>query len=179
MDVDAFASQLLEESKRFLEKADARMADIGRNASLHAALLLAFASLEAHLNSMSEDFLVREDLSVLDRSTLAERDFVLEEGRWVLTERLRVYRIEDRVEYLHNTFSNATLDKSAPYWPQLKDGLRLRNRLTHPRQMEIITGDQVRRAILAVIDTLDALYLAVYKRPFPAKQRGANSTLDF
>jgi hypothetical protein len=179
MDVDAFATHLLEEAKRFLERATATDIEDARTASLHAALLLAFASLEAHLNSIADDFLVRNDLSILDRSTLSERDFTLEQGRWTLTDRLHMYRIEDRVEHLHNSFSITPLDKTASSWSQLKEGLSLRNRLTHPRQRETITPEQVSRALSAVVETLDALYVAIYKRPLPSKQRGLSSSLDF
>jgi hypothetical protein len=179
LDVDAFAFQLLEEAKRFLEKAAAPASASERDAYLHAALLLAFAAFEAHMNSIAEDFLVRKDLQMLDRSILTEREVSLEEGRWLLTDRLRMYRIEDRLEHLHNTFSTSALDKTTSSWANLKEGLRLRNRLTHPKQVEPITRDQVARAIEAVIDTLDALYLAIYKRPLPAAQRGLSSTLDF
>ena len=71
-DVDAFASQLLEEAKRFLEKAVIDGDAEGESGYLHAALNLAFSALEAHVNSIADDFLVRSDLSLLDRSILTQ-----------------------------------------------------------------------------------------------------------
>ena len=179
MDVDAFASQLLEEAKRFLERAVDASDSTARDAYLHGALLLAFASLEAHLNSIADDFLVRGDLSILDRSTLSERDFAMNDGKWIITERLRIYRIEDRLQHLQTTFSTVPFDGTISSWSQLKEGLILRNKLTHPKQVQPITADQVRRAIEAIIHTLDNLYQAIYKRPLPAGLRGLSSTLNF
>ena len=179
MDVDAFATQLLEEAKRFLEKARSSSPGEAQDACLHSATLLAFASLEAHLNSIADDFLVREELSILDRSTLSEREFSLDQGRWTLTDRLRMYRLEERLEHLQNTFSTTPLDKTSSWWSQLKEGLNLRNRLTHPGQTATITPEQVERALAAIVACLDSLYVAIYKRQFPPKYRGLSSTLTF
>jgi hypothetical protein len=179
MDVDQFAAQLLEESKRFLEKSKLETSLDGQEAYFHAALLLAFAAFEAHINSIADDFLVRDDLSILDQSILSEREFVLSEGRWVLTDRLRIYRIEDRIQYLQEKFSTTPLDKSSFAWGHLQEGLRLRNRLTHPKQAEPISAEHVSRAIESIIESLDCLYMAIYKRPFPAARRSLDSTLSF
>jgi hypothetical protein len=179
VDVDVFALQLLEEAKRFLEKAATAGTDPERDAYVHASLLLAFAAFEAHINSIAEDFMVRSDLPIPDRSVLSEKEFQLDEGKWSLTDRLRMYRLEDRLEHLQRTFSTAPLDKSQPYWSHLKEGIHLRNRLTHAKQLEPISPDQAAKAIAAIIQSLDSLYLAIYKRRLPAAARGLSSTLDF
>ena len=75
--IDEFASSLLDEAKRFLEKAAVR--DAGETAYLHAALMLGFCSLEAHTNAISDDFSKGGDLSITDQSLL-RRD---ESGRRV------------------------------------------------------------------------------------------------
>lgn len=179
MDVDIFALHLLEEAKRFLEKAPIASNDPERDAYVHASLLLAFAAFEAHINSIAEDFLVRPDLSILDRSVLSEKEFQLEDGKWILTDRLRMYRVEDRLEHLQRTFSTTPFDKSQAFRSQLKEGFRLRNKLTHAKKVEPISPDQVANAIEAIIQTLDSLYMAIYKRHLPAATRGLSSTLDF
>ena len=54
---DVFANQLLEEAKRFLEKANDSSSDLAAEAAyLHAALTLSFCALEAHVNSIGEEF---------------------------------------------------------------------------------------------------------------------------
>lgn len=47
-EIDVFASELFEEAKRFLEKAEDPNVEEGQKAFLHAALLLGMSSLEAH-----------------------------------------------------------------------------------------------------------------------------------
>lgn len=179
IEVDAFAAQLLEEAKRYLEKAASAPDQKAKEANLHASLLLAFASLEAHLNSIADDFLVRPELSPLDRSILAEREVVLEDGEWVVTDKLKMYRIEDRIEYLHRCFSSTPLDKTSTSWSALKAGLHARNRLTHPKGPEPLSESGVRQSLQAVIDILDTMYQALYKRSFPAARRGLQTTMAF
>ena len=55
--IDQFAQSLLEESKRFPEKAKDGSNREGTNAHLHAALMLVFSSLETHVNSIADDFI--------------------------------------------------------------------------------------------------------------------------
>ncbi|MGH8091891.1 MAG: hypothetical protein ACREIF_00250 [Chthoniobacterales bacterium] len=177
-EVDKFSRSLLEEAKRFLEKAHEEEAE-GQTAFLHAALLLAFSALEAHLNAVASDFLTRKDLSILDRSILSEQDFKLEGGDFVLKEGLKMYRLEDRFEFIYAKFSSSKLDKSASWWAKLKGALHHRNQLVHPKEATKTTPEIVEGALTGIIDAIDALYAAVYQRPFPAKTRGLQSTLKF
>jgi hypothetical protein len=57
---DEFSRLLLEEAKRFLEKAKGTE-DPGQSAYLHAALTLGACALEAHVNAVCDDFLTRDD----------------------------------------------------------------------------------------------------------------------
>ena len=52
-EIDAFATELFEEAKRFLEKAKEAVNAESERAFLHAALLLGISSLEAHINAIS------------------------------------------------------------------------------------------------------------------------------
>jgi hypothetical protein len=176
---DSFAQSLLEEAKRFLEKAEIERTPEGRAAYLHAALMLAFGGLEAHVNSISSDFLVRNDLSVLDRALLSERDIQLRRGKFEVTDRLKINRLEDRIQFLHHRFSGLELDTNSSWWSKFKAGLDLRNQMTHPKDLVSISADAVSDAMQAIIDTLDALYRGVYKSPYPAGRRSLKSTLSF
>lgn len=178
-DVDKFSQILFEEAKRFLEKAKTERKEEGRKAYLHAALNLGFCSLEAHINAIADDFLVRSDLDVLERSILSERDFSLKDGKHHLTESLKMYRLEDRVQFIHRRFSGKPLDKSTPWWTDLKEGLKLRNKLTHPKEAPKISDVNVETALQAIVNVLDTLYKAVYHTAYPSARCGLDSTLVF
>ena len=72
-DFDEFASSLLEESKRFLEKASVADEKSTQDAYLHASLLLSFCSLEAHINAISDEFAGRPEFSVHERGAAARK----------------------------------------------------------------------------------------------------------
>jgi hypothetical protein len=174
--IDEFASSLLDEAKRFLEKAAVR--DAGEAAYLHAALMLGFCALEAHTNAISDEFSTSEDLSIADQSILMEKDIRLDHGEFKLGP-LKIYRLEDRILFLHLRFSGKPLDRNATSWGELSSAIGLRNQLTHPREIPTITHADVSRALTAIIDVIDALFQAIYKEQFPAANRRLQSRLDF
>jgi HEPN domain-containing protein len=109
--VDDFAFSLLEEAKRFLERAK-RECRLG-HPILHAALLLALCSLEAHVNAAADNFAKRQELSLHEIGVLLERDVHLVNGQFQMTEKLRNSRLEDRIDLLHQKISIAVgLQKS-------------------------------------------------------------------
>jgi hypothetical protein len=177
--IDNFAQALLEESKRFLERAQSEESAEGASAYLHASLMLAFSSLEAHVNSISDDFVNRPEITVHDKAILLEREVRLEKGQFALSNTLKMVRLEDRIQFLHARFSGKTLQGQIEWWSRLSDATKLRNQLTHPKEMVLIKTDTVERAIQAIIDTIDALYQVIYKLPFPAAARGIKSMLNF
>jgi hypothetical protein len=136
-------------------------------------------ALEAHLNSVCDDFLTRDDLSVLDRSILSEKNHELVNGEFKITDRLKMYRLEDRIEFLFRRFSTTPLDKQSSWWGQLQATFLARNSLSHPKAISTLTCASVERALQSVIDALKTLYKAVYKKRFPPQARGLDSTLNF
>jgi hypothetical protein len=180
-DIDIVASTLLEESKRFLEKAQHHSSiDDARDAYLHAALNLAFCSLEAHINSIADDQLLRNDISLHERALLSEKKIEMVGGVFQIQKGLQMYRLEDRLEFLWTRFStNPAFDRKTPAWGQLKEGLDLRNGLTHPKSMVTLSIDSVKRSISAIIEIIDIAYMRIYKKPFPAKGKDLHSTLAF
>ncbi|MGY3618402.1 hypothetical protein [Bradyrhizobium sp. USDA 10063] len=178
-DIDDFATSLLEEAKRFLEKAQEAASDpVAHLAYLHAALMLGFCSLEAHVNAIADEFAGRPELSQHETGFLLERDVKLENGEFVLGG-LRMSRLEDRLAFLHRRFSGKQLDTQAPWWGQLRGAITLRNKLTHPKDAQPISGDDVELSLQAIISTLDALYQAIYKRGFPVAGMGLMSRVTF
>lgn len=178
-EVDEFSRNLLEEAKRFFEKAKEESDSQGRLAYLHASLVLGFSSLEAHVNSIADDFLVRGDQPLLHKSILSERDFKLEKGRFELTNNLKMYRLEDRIQFLYRTYSGKPLDRNSTWWAELKSGIDLRNRLVHPKEVQSVSVAAVERALQSIVDALNALYEGVYRAPYPAAKLGLSSRLSF
>lgn len=178
-EVDVFATLLLDEAKRFLEKAIDEDSEEGKTAYLHAALNLAFCAFEAHLSSIADDFLVGGSLNLLDGSILSEREVQLMGGQFVLSDRPKMYRLEDRLEFIHLRFSGKPIDKTSSAWSDLKNGLRMRHKLTHPKEVVEISEALTRRTLEAIIRILDTLYQNIFGRPYPGLRRGLDSSLSF
>lgn len=176
--IDEFASSLLEESKRFLEKATEVTDTTASGAYLHAGLMLGFCALEAHVNSVSDELAQRDMFTLHERGLLLEQDVRLENGEFRIGG-LKMVRLEDRILFLHHKFVGSPLDKSGPWWGDLMGAIGLRNRLTHPKTAANITVQDVERAIAAIISSIDAIYKAVYGKPFPFVKLGLHSQMAF
>jgi hypothetical protein len=140
--------------------------------------MLAFCALEAHINATADEFAERPELSIHERGVLLEQDIRFEMGEFRAAG-LRMMRLEDRILFLHIRFGGKPLDRSASWWSELSRAIILRNRLTHPKEVPVITVDGVRRALQAIITGIDVLFQAVYHRPFPVANRGLHSRLTF
>jgi hypothetical protein len=177
-DIDAFASQLLEEAKRFLEIA-VESADQDRSAAcLHAALMLGFSSLEAHVNAICSEFASRPEFSTHEVAFLLEQEVRLVDGAFK-RDGLRMSRLEDRIAYLHRRFSGNSGFKQTNWWSALGGAVKLRNSLTHPKGNPNVNVDNVKRALNAIINALDSLYRTIYKKPFPPSVRVLQSKYSF
>lgn len=176
-EIDEFASSLLEEAKCFLEKADATSEEDAERAFLHAALMLAFCALEAHVNSVADEIAMRSTVSIHSKGVLLEKRVELKRGEFVLQTGTQISRLPDRILMLHQLGSKPNVDGS--WYSRLTTALDLRNKLTHPKAVPALSAGSVRKAIEAVIETLDELYKAVYKTRFPAAYRSLSSNLSF
>jgi hypothetical protein len=177
-DFDIFASTLLEEAKRFLERAVEARDGAGEAPNLHAALMLAFCSLEAHVNAVADEMAQRKGLTPHDLSVLQEKEVRLSNGRYELENGLKMHRLEERIYFLHAKFGIKP-DVHGEWRGKLASALDLRNKLTHPKGIPSITIDAIKQAVGATVDTIDALYRALYDRPFPVAARELASKLDF
>jgi len=175
---DAFSGELLEESKRFLEKAVESTNSSAKKAYMHASLMLSLSALEARVNSIAEEQNRRTDLSIQERGLLLEKEVYLDKGEFTLTDKLKMWRLDERIEFLCVRNSGKPLDKTT-WWGQLTDAIRLRNDLTHPKGVPSVTEPSVTKALEAVIATLDALSLAVYGKRYPAARRGLAAKVQF
>lgn len=177
--IDTFASLLLEEAKRFLELANVASDDEGERANLHASMVLAFCALEAHINAVSDEMALQKGLTAHEKSILLEREVSLENGQYKLTTALKMHRLEDRILFLFARFTKSTFDKNTPWWAKLKVSLKLRNQISHPKDVTEMAKQDVATSIQAIVDCLDALYQAVYGRKLPAAARGLQSKMTF
>lgn len=172
---DAFSIELLDEAKRFLERAN----ESGEPGPfLHAALVLAFSALESHLNGIAEDLALRQDVTLLDRAVLAERSLKLKAGQWELSPDSRFYRLEDRVAFVFRRYADTDVTGYA-WWSDLKEALNARNALVHPRDVVSLSLPELKRFVSAIIDALNDIYKAVFGKGHPAHGRGLQSTLSF
>lgn len=178
-DIDDFATQLLEEAKRFVEKAKDFPGSGAESANLHAALILGFCALEAHVNAMALEIELVSSLTIHERALLLERDVRLVNGVFEMGNGLKMAKLEDRIQLLHRLIPGKQLDREVPWWSALGNAVALRNELTHPKAAASIRRDAVERALQAIVDTVNSLYLAVYGRKFPAASLGLQSRLTF
>lgn len=179
-ETEDFAFALLEEAKRFLERAIDSAGTEGETPNLHASLLLGFASIEAHLAAFASGVGVLKDLTVHERSILEEREVALQYGKFeLLKNKIKMIRLEDRVLFIYRRFSGKPLDRNESFWGRLSEAVKLRNALTHPKGATPVSPKAVGDALQAIIDTLDALFVAVYGRNFPSVGRGLQSKLTF
>jgi hypothetical protein len=179
--LDTFASTLLEEAKRFLEKASESSDSDSRDAYLHSALLLGFVAFEAHVNAIADDFLSNDDLHPYERGLLAEQAVELSDGEFEVKKKtLKMQRLEDRIQFLCRRFSKKPIDRKEPYWSQFIEASRLRNSLTHPKEeLPTVSEAAVRRGLTALIELLNVMYLSLYRKGLPAYKRGTESRLSF
>lgn len=177
--IDRFAIALFEEAKRFLEKAKSEATEEGKIAYLNATLLIGVCALEAHVNAIADEMLMREDLNVLERSILSETEYELQNGEFVLRNRLKMYRLLERVQFIHRRFGNTPLDTTTEWWTQVDSALRKRNALVHPKGSLVLSEEMVEDALRGILGILDALYIALYKTHYPALGRQMDSIMTF
>lgn len=178
-DRDLFSRELIEEAKHFFEKAKKEADPQGKNAYLHASLLIGFGALESHINSIVDDFAERRELTLLEKSILFEKKIVLEAGEFRLTEQLKMYRLDERIEFILRRFSGKAVNKNAVWWSKLQQGINFRNKLIHPKGKELINESIVNNSLQAILDTLNIIYKTVYKRRYPLVKRGLLSLMNF
>jgi len=176
---DKFSNNLLEEAKRFFEKARAESTISSKDAFLHASLLLAISSLEAYVNGIADDFKDADSLTLHEKGFLLEKKISLENGKFILKPILKMSRLIERIEFLFKKFDSAKLDKTSTWWGNLKIGISLRNSLVHPKEFTQISETQIKSTLFAVIECVNNLFLAIYRSKLPSKSMGIDSKLMF
>lgn len=181
MEFDKFVIQLFEEAKSFYEKAKCTEEKDTKDAYLHASLLLIMSSLEACINSIVDELLIEpynNEYDLLEQSLLLEKEIIFEKGHYKLGNKLKMSRMTDRVEFIIYKYSGKEIPASSEWFNQLKQSIDIRNKLVHPKEYISLTEKQVEIAMLSVLDAINELYKAVYKKAFPSYSFGTTSRLS-
>ena len=181
-DIDSFAIELFEQSKRYLEKAKLEKDSYGQIAYLNAALLIGFASLEAHIYSIADEFIeTGKNISVPELSILSEREYSLTNGEFQLFEnKLKMYSLLDRIEFIIKKFGRIkTVKKTLNWWGNFNSGIKLRNKLVHPKEKFSLKIKEVEDSLDGILGLLNFLYLTLYNSQYPAFRRKLDSKLNF
>lgn len=116
----------------------------------------------------------------MEQSILFEKRFTLDNGKFSLTNGLKMHRLEDRIQFIYRRFSGKPINKQAKWWAELKQGIRLRNELIHAKQRPpTISKKSVEQSLQAILDAIRAMYRAIYKKDYPSAIRALTSQLDF
>ncbi len=181
MDFDEFVDSLMEESKALFEKAKGSDDLFTKNTYLHASLLLSLSYLESCVNSIISEILVEpynNKYGIMERSILLEKEIKFEKGQFYLSNKLKMSRLTDRIELLYYIIQKQEISQSDTWFITLKQSIDIRNKLVHPKEPIIVTEKQVENALNSVLDTVNNLYQAVYKKKLPSYNRGLSSKYE-
>ena len=176
---DDFAVNLFDEATRFLEKANISKSEEEKEAYLHASILLGMSALEAFLNAIAEELLVRSDLPLQEQAILAEKEIKFINGKFELGNQLKMYRVIDRIEFLYCKFSGKCITETDLWYQNIKQSISLRNSLVHPKSLVAINEKQANHVLQSVLDTVNQLYLTIYRKGLPFYRKGLQSKLSF
>ena len=176
---DIFCSDLLEESKRFLEKSRVETNPNAIKAYQHACLLLTVCSLEAYINGISEEMCLTPKIPMHIKAVLLEKELRIKKGDFFISNSLKMSRLSERIEILYRRYKGIELTDTEKWWSMIKMGIDIRNKITHPKDETNISNDLLTKILQAVLDCLTVLYKAIYKRNFPKANMQLNSKYDF
>lgn len=176
---DEYTICLLEESKRFLEKATSETDEIGKQAYLHSSLLLSICFVEAIVNGLINELTKTDIFSLYEISVLCEKELQLDHGEYKITTRLKMQRLLDKIDIIYYGKTRKKINHASAWWGQLKHGIELRNNLVHPKDVQKLDEKIIAKVILSSIECTDCLFKAIYRKPFPKRNRDLNTSLTF
>lgn len=164
-----YAKELMDSAKGFAEKGKAEKDEKLKQAYLRASFLHGFSFLEAHLNDLSDHFRGKRTLTTHDLGVLLEREVRLDKGAFKLSTTPKFSKIIDRIEVLLRNFCSDVAAAKGDWFSDLANALKSRNKLAHPKEKHELSHAEVIRSLKAIIDCIDALFRAVFKKSFPYK----------
>lgn len=176
---DEYSDRLIENSKFLYLKAVSTKNEIAKQPFLQSSILIAYSALDAYVYSICEELFENGRISIFEKSFLVEKDLSFKNGKFSLSNNLKMTRITDRIEYLFNFFDHKPINKSTHWWTQINDGYKLRNNIVHPKQAKIITEKDVERSILSISECINALFRIIYKRKYPLYAKKLDTRCDY
>ncbi len=135
------------------------------------------SALEAYVNSICEELINTEEfnLDIFEKSVLGEKSIEIQTGRVLLTDKLKMSRLIDRIELIVSKYKHRPIDSSAGWDMRIKQTIDLRNNLVHPKQVVELTEKMVEGSLKSILETINELFNAVYKRNVPMFNYGLMS----
>lgn len=172
-DFDFYGELLFEEAKYYLEIAKSEEESTKEEtAALHASLLLAISALEAYVNAVAEELVENFDLNVYEKSLLSEKNIELNKGIINLGKNLKMYRLIDRIAFIYSKYSLREINETDTWYVEIKQTIKLRNSLVHPKNIVKISYSQTEKALWSVLNVVNEIYMAVYKCKVPIYNYG-------
>lgn len=78
-----------------------------------------------------------------------------------------MFRLIDRIEFIYCKYSHKDITEADNWNTNIKQTIDLRNNLVHPKQMVKLTYPQTEKALESILNTVNVLFNAVYKRNVP------------
>jgi len=178
---DFFGEILFDEAKLLYEKALETKFDRERQLYLHSSLLMGMSALEAYVNSVCEELVDTEEykLDLYEKMLLSEKKIELKNGVASLGNQLQMTRLIDKIEYIYCKFSHKKIDQSDTWHDGIHAAIQLRNSLVHPKEVITLNNKQVEKALTNILETVNALFRAVYKRNVPILNYGLQSVKNY
>lgn len=176
---DDYCNSLLEESKRFLEIAKTKD-ESDKPPYLRSTILISFSSLDAFIYNICDEFKDSKALTLHEQGFLLEREVVLKNGEFKITNGLKMSRLIERIEFLFTKFDpHGKNPASKEWWDHLNNGINIRNSIVHPKEHITVNYENCAKTLESIIDCLDDLFIAIYKKNFPKSTLRLNTKLTF
>ena len=140
---------------------------------------LPFCALEAHVNSIGEEFSMAAAFSAHEKGPLLEKDVRLEHGEFQLQAGLRMAKLEESHRAPACQMFGQTSGSLIALVGAAFSCCRFEEQSDARQGGNAISRSAVRGALQAIVDALDAPYQAIYKRKFPPVTQGLQSNLTF
>lgn len=175
---DNFSNTLFNEAKFLLEKAKLSLPPDIKSAYLHSSLLLGMSALEAYVNGIALELTESSfELTLNEIALISEKEIIFDNGNFQLGKKLKMQRLIDRIDFIYCKFSNKSISSQDTWNQNIKQTIKLRNDLVHPKDEVNITYNQVETSLQNILQTIDILYKAVYKTHVPILNYNLMSTL--
>jgi hypothetical protein len=138
------------------------------------SVFCAISALESFLNYVGEGFATSGTLNPYEIAFLTDRSFILEKGKFVISDRKEYHRLEDKLRFLFVNFLGGFDFEKAPCWARLIEFKKFRDCLVHSRENEDSTSEERYKRVTAlglsaVIEIIDNLCKGIYSKPLRKK----------